>query len=441
MLLERKTIKGLFLIVLVLYLSLRSGPLSASSSEDGTRAASFLFIPVGARLLSGPSILAQMGPDASLVFSNPSALAKVEGGNMFLTGSNWLDDVSFSAFGMVVPGIPYGFKVGIGARFLYSGDLQGYDDALSVVKRSSYYDLALNLAVGRSIPWANVDLGLGTTLLRENLAGWKGDGYALTFGATYRLRGNIVDLWLENIGGKLNYRDVGFKLDRRLRLGYGRLLTVKGGNVRVGGEMSVFSSGTKELAVGVDYLLSRHFSLRAGMDHSLTGSESSGFPLKAGFGFHTSGVSVDYAFISRKYFAGTHTFSLSFPLQRFDASGEKRGGAVPAGVSKSARSGPERVMPAGPERTALEDRPPLSRRGETSQGSYLIIGGMHSRKESAQAEVQALRRENLAAVIREVDGSYLVSLGEYTDKRDAKKALERLRSAGYDFTLFELPRH
>jgi len=73
-----------------------------------------------------------------------------------------------------------------------------------------------------------------------------------------------------------------------------------------------------------------------------------------------------------------------------------------------------------------------------SSKSYLIIGGIHSRKESAQAEVLALRRENLAAVMRKVDGRYLVSLGEYSNKKDAEKALKRLRSAGYDFSLFEI---
>ena len=105
------------------------------SAQDagGTSAAPFLKIPVGARLMASPDVVAGLSPDATLMYSNPAFLSGLKRAEAFLTTSEWLDNLVFSSLGVAMPIGSRGTVVGLGATFLYSGGVQGYDSGMNVV--------------------------------------------------------------------------------------------------------------------------------------------------------------------------------------------------------------------------------------------------------------------------------------------------------------------
>src|SRR5262245_4184088 len=119
----------------------------AQTGNAGTYAAPFLKIPVGARLMSSPDIVAGLSPDATLMYSNPAFLAGLPRAQAFITTSEWLDNLIFSSAGVAMPIGHQGTVLGVGATILYSGGVQGYDAAMNVVSEESFYDMGLDVTV------------------------------------------------------------------------------------------------------------------------------------------------------------------------------------------------------------------------------------------------------------------------------------------------------
>ncbi len=74
-----------------------------AGSGAGVFGAPFLRIPIGARLMASPDVIAGMQPDASLTFSNPAFTASLTGTELFVSTSSWLDDLRFSAASVAFP--------------------------------------------------------------------------------------------------------------------------------------------------------------------------------------------------------------------------------------------------------------------------------------------------------------------------------------------------
>ena len=283
----------------------------AADENSGTFGATFLRIPVGARVMAVPDIVAGMNPDASLTFSNPAVVGDVTSGQLFLTTANWLDDLSFSAASIVVP-FQSGLRWSVGTRFLYSGGLQGFNASNQVVEEESYYDVAATTGLSKRFNGIGLALGADVTYVREHFPGQTGDGVTFSFGGSYQLQQHRVDFFARDLGGTLSFPDRGYPIDSRYTFGYGYMLNRAWGQLNLGGQMTMSRSQYQRFQIGATYMMNNYVSLRSGFDHAFSAETSLGVPLSMGIGVHYRNLNLDYAFTEQQYFSDTHTVSVTF---------------------------------------------------------------------------------------------------------------------------------
>jgi hypothetical protein len=408
------------------------GPATAGEDDVGTYGAPSLTIPIGAKVMAASDIVAGMQPDASLLFSNPAFVSRLDQPQVFLSTSNWLDDLRLTAASTVLPVGRSGWSFSGGATFLYSGDLAGYDDALNVVAEENYYDMTAVGAVTRRFETVGLSLAFGATYLRQHLYPADGNGYAFTAGAVYEVANNIFHVSAENFGGSVTFPDADYKIDGQNKLGYGRVIDTGHGAVLAGTQVVLSSTLPTRLELGVAYRFTRLLSIRTAVKDVLT-SQSESVNLDAGFSVDYNWISLDYAYTPREYFSSTHTFSVSF---RFKGAG--------AGVYN------EVSEPATPPTTApVTSSSPAARPGQTSpvitvtpgaaadekkaapaQVHYLIVAGTHASKRSAIDEARSFELLDIQAKVQHFGGKYHVVLGRYSSRKDADKARDKLGQSG-----------
>jgi len=423
-----------------------SAPLAAEEGA-GTYGAPFLRIPVGARLTTSPDVVAGMRPDASMVFSNPAFLAGVPG-EVFFSTANWLDEMRYSAASAAVPLGGGSTRLGLGATFLYSGGLQGYDSQLNVVAEDNYYDVAGVVSVSHQLARTGLSLGGGVTVLRQHQWSANANGYAFSLGAAYALGPNLIHASALNFGGRVKYPSTSYEVDPRAVVGVGRIFDTSFGQLFAGVQMDYTQVVGQRLQLGVDYQLSRLFTLRTSMPDALSAQDGSA-PFTAGMGFRYGAVRLDYAYTPQEYFGSSHTFSVAFgfgPGAWDDAHVAQQEMATEPAPKEPREAppattpviAPSQVQSRPPAQTTLppaETVAPPATRSEPPM-SWLVVAGTHGRVESAQAEVRALGLLKIPATMQALGGGrYRVLVGRYNTEAEARKALAAFSNKGHRFEL------
>jgi hypothetical protein len=384
-----------------------------------------------------------------MMFVNPAYLAEMRDIEVYLTRANWLEDLSMNGLGIVVPA-PWELNWSLGSRLLYSGGLQGYNSSGQVVAEESYYGLGFTSTLSRRFTEIGLGLGLGATYVREHLPGQSGTGLFYTIGVSYELSGHRLDFAARDIGGALSYPGRDYPIDSRYSFGYGRSFQRSWGVLGVGAEMTFARSRATRFQLGASYAANTFLTLRSSVDHMLSAPATSQTPVTAGFGIHVGKLTLDYAYASQEYFASTHTVSFTYA---FDRSGARQ---------KSSRSTPSRMGSGAGESTlkstksapseAVDKKKPVtqpSERKKPASGSsvaqeaaqtqssrtYLVIAGVHSRLESAEAEARALELLKVPSDLLSVGGKYRVVIGRYDSRREADAAVEKYRKKGHVFKI------
>jgi hypothetical protein len=373
-----------------------------------------------------------MEPDASLVFSNPAAVGHLSRGQLFFSRASWLEDLSLNAGSVVLPVTSYDLKWSLGTKLLYSGDLKGYNESNQVVAEESYYGLAFQTGVSKRFAPLGLSLGLGVSYFREHLPLETGDGFAFSLGASYQYRGHRVDFFANDLGGKIAFEGRDYPLDSRYVLGYGHIFRSGAGRFDVGGQVTISRSQVNRLQLGGAFHFHRFFTLRGGMDRPMGSTSHSQMPVTAGLGFHYGNLMVDYAFASQEYFSNTHTFSVGFLFGDASPAGRTAdGGAVPVAPIGSPEAGSKNSG------EAMTDSPERLVQAQTDQvtTSFEILAGVHSRAESAQAEMRALQLLKMPASVENDGERFRVVVGKFDSLEKANAALARLESKGHRFTI------
>lgn len=397
--------------------------LFAGDDTAGTFGASYLRVPVGAALMSVPDVVAAMDPDASLAFSNPAGIAWVSQSCVFFSRANWLDELSLNAAGAVVPFPRYNLALSVGSRLLYSGQLQGFDNDDQVVSEDSYYGLALSTALSKKFERLGLSVGVGATYMREHLPAEVGDGVTMSFGMSYERGSHHIDIFAEDVGGDISFEGHDYPVAGRYALGYGYAFNRRSGRLDVGTQVMFSHSKLNHVQLGAAYHFHRFFIFRGGFDRPFDAPETAQLPFGAGLGFRHGTLMLDYAFTPQEYFASTHTFSVGF--------------AFGAGAARSAMMAPA----LEPTASSPESNPRPVEKGGSSSASpvhepktkYAIVAGVHSRAESARAEVRALRLVKVPASMETAGDRFKVLVGRYQTLEAANSALERYEKQGHRF--------
>jgi hypothetical protein len=416
--------------VLSLLLFTAPVPAGATEADIGTYGAAFLQIPVGARLMATPDVVAGMRPDASFLFSNPALLAGLERREIFLSSASWLEDLSVNAVSAVVPLSSYGLNWSLGSRIVYSGGLQGYNAASQVVDEQSYYDVAFTTGLSRRFESVGLSVGADVTYIREHLFPQDGNGYTFSLGASYERAGNRFDVFARDLGGTISFAGNSYPIDARYVLGYGRALRRTWGTLDLGTQVTFSRSQYKRLQFGASYAVNSYFTLRSGFDHAFQAPDNAPMPLSAGLGFHFGDFNLDYAYTSQQYFSATHTFSIGFQFGRPGGGGDMPM-PRPVKAEKAPVRNPGLATPVEPK----QQPKPVTPKAAPPKTSYLIIAGIHGRLESANAEVHALRLLKIPAVTEETSAGYRVVIARFSTLKSANAALDDYAARGHRFTL------
>jgi hypothetical protein len=426
----------------------------AGESAVGTYGAPSLSIPVGARLISTSDAVVGMDPDASMLFSNPSFLATVPNTELFLTTSNWLDDMRMSAASAAFP-FGRGYTFSFGSKFLYSGDLQGFDDALNVVSEQSYYDLSATAAVAKRFGFG-LSLGLGTTYFRQHLYPQDGNGYAFDLGGSFVRGPYMVHAAALNVGGRVSFSDADYTVDSQKMAGVARMFNAGLGRVYAGAQVVFASAAPTRLELAADYRPYRYFSIKAALK-DVTGSQDGRMGLDAGFGIHYHKIALDYAYTPHEYFSSTHTFSIVFAPSggggaRTYRDEEARAAAPESGTRKKA---PETraakaeepalaapvVDPASDPRTKPQEKAPQKspQPAPPAEPTYWVVAGIHGWESSARAEARSYEVLDIPANVERMGTKFRVVIGKYKSRKDAISAINKFKKKGLVFKMIEVP--
>ena len=410
------------------------GKATASESSAGTYGAPFVNFPVGAKLTASTDVVAAMDPDASLLFSNPALLTGISSYQVFFSTSNWLDDLRLTSISTAIP-VGRGLVLSLGSSFLYSGGLQGYDDALNVVEEESYYDVSLIGAVSKQIG-AGFSLGLSGTYLRQHVLPDDGDGYALTAGASFQRGNYTAHAVARNLAGGVSFQDVSYDVDREEIIGLGRIFDAGWGSLHAGVQMVWSTSAPARLEMGANYLFHSMFSIRTALK-DVSGEQSDLLGLDAGFGVRYHKVAFEYAFTPRQYFSGTHTFSLCFTpgaggSPSYDSNQISASTSPPAPAAEPSARVVPKPLPATPRAKTQAVAPPAQ-----PAVKYVVLAGTHGWESSARAEARSLELVGIPSAIETIDGTYRVVIGVFDTRADAMSAIRKHDKAGLKFRLVE----
>ncbi len=418
------------------------GKATAGESDTGTYGAPFVNFPVGAKLTASTDIVAAMDPDASLLFSNPAFLTGVSSYQVFFSTSNWLDDLRLTSISTAIP-VGRGLVLSLGSGFLYSGGLQGYDDALNVVEEESYYDVSLIGGVSKQIG-AGLSVGLSGTYLRQHLLPDDGDGYALTAGASFQRGKYIAHAVARNLAGKVSFQDAEYDVDREEIVGLGRIFDAGWGSLHAGVQMVWSTSAPARLEMGANYRFHTMFSVRTALK-DVSGEQSDLMGLDAGFGVRYQKVAFEYAFTPREYFSGTHTFSLCFtpgdggtPSYGSNEISVSAAPPTPAATSPTPTSTPparvvSKPLPATPQTKPVAAAAPAVKPAVR----YVVLAGTHGWESSARAEARSLELVGIPAAVETIGGTYRVVIGVFDTRAAAMSAIRKHDKSGLKFRLVE----
>jgi K+-transporting ATPase c subunit len=408
----------------------------AEGEDAGTLGAPFLKIPIGAKVMAVPDVVAALQPDASLMFSNPAAVAGIPTNELFVTTANWLDDVNLSAISAAFPIGSRDLRWSLGTRLLSSNNLQGLNASNQVVSETNYYDVAFTTGIAKS--FSNIGLALGgdVTYVRQHLPEEDGDGVTLSLGASYAFGANRVDAFARDLGGKLSYADRDYDIDSQYMFGYTRRFNQSWGIVHLGGQVAMSQSDYRRVRIGAAYLMNQHFTFRAGLDQTLDATTSESTPITAGMGVHYGSFYLDYAFTSQEYFASRHTFSVVFEWGKaYGSAGQDAANMSQSGQEPSAQGSSAAKAGAAAGAAAATTKAVTGTEEPGGVASYTVVAGVHSNIESARSEVRALRLLNIPAFV-ETDGTrYRVVIARFESRKDAEQAVEKYRKEGHVFTV------
>lgn len=425
----RSRVTSLFVLPAVLVL-LSALPVGAGEENAGTYGAPSLKIPVGAKLMSAPDVLAGMEPDASLLFSNPAFISRLGAPQVFVSTSNWLDYMRLNALSACVPLGRWGLSLSAGSTLLYSGDLRGYDEALNVVAEESYYDLSVSGSAIKEIPSIGLSFSLGGTWLRQHQYPADGDGFSFTAGAVYTRGANTLHFVAKNMGGTVEFAGASYDIDSEKIVGYGRTFNTATGSVMAAAQMVFSSAASERFEVGLGYRFNRLLTVRTSV-RDVTDSRSEGLAVDAGLSVRYNQISIDYAYTPHEYFASTHTVSLAFTFRGGQGGGPMMDRDGEASESPQSHKPPPERQPA--PAAGVEVVP--GQKSVTVQPApatvYLLVTGIYSWEEGARQEVRELELRGITAAVEKSDNRYMVVLGRYEDREKAGAALQKLEQEGH----------
>ncbi len=333
-----KTIK-IFLIILFAVSQLLAGEIT----KVGTTVSQFVKIGVGARSAGMGESYVAAANDASAMFWNPAALARLNKNQALFVRTNWIADITYNFAGIAMPFGELG-TLGVYYAGLTMNDMQVRTEYQQdgTGEFFSASDLALGLSYGKNIT-QRFAFGVGLKYLRNQIWHETASIMAVDVGITYKtsLDGLNLGMALSNFGNKMQlngkdllvFHDIDPNLDGNNDKIISQLNTEKFDiplTFRIGLSYDAIKSDFHKLTIAVDGITPNDYKeylnigaeygfrnmvfLRAGYKGIGIANRENGFSAGAGLkhsfigGF---GIILDYAYVDFGRFNNVQRFSLS----------------------------------------------------------------------------------------------------------------------------------
>jgi hypothetical protein len=305
---KKNILKSLFVLAACF---LTSG---VQAGGNGTTAANFLTLVVGARASALGEAYSAWANDATALYWNPAGLNRIEKRSVAFMHATYLNSSSFDY-------LAYGQKLGngtlgAGLQYFSAGDIDKRNTNNVKIGTFGPNDLAVSLGYARSVGdlLPGYTWGASVKYIRSTLVD-SASTFALDLGAlspAYFDNRATFAITLSNLGSGLKYTTESDDLPRQVRVGN---VTKILDHWSAGVDVVVPQEGDTFVALGTEYDLplgqTMSVALRTGYNTQRQDVEGfTGFTFGTGLVFQ--GWAVDYGFIPYGNIDNTHRISLSY---------------------------------------------------------------------------------------------------------------------------------
>lgn len=233
-----------------------------------TVGAQFLKLPIGARGAAMGGAFTAVADDASCVWWNVGALARLQGDMLAVHHTPWFADINLSQITYVTHFGALPGTVAAHARALYMPE----DDVRTVSRPDGEGttfdagDISLGVSYSRSLT-DKFSTGVGMNFVQSTLATYSASAVTFDFGTLYDTgyRNVTIGMQIQNIGSQMTFIEEAVKVPTLFRVGMAsRLLDRRGHRMLLAGEFSHPPDNAERANVGVEYSFQSLLFLRGG---------------------------------------------------------------------------------------------------------------------------------------------------------------------------------
>lgn len=284
---------------------------TAAASGTGTTGAQFLRLGAGARPVAMGGAYTAIADDASGPQYNPAGIARAQHKEAIASYIDYLEGISYGYIGYIHP-FQNGSALGLALAYLDSGAIDQTDLAGSAIGTFSSTQSLLLLTYARTIG-SKISLGTNFKVFQQKIEQEKANGYALDFGASYKLWPRFsVGVNVQNLGPGVKFVQEKDPLPLTVKAGVAYIfiedkLTLSSDAKYQPKEDSKISEN-----VGLEYWVNQNLALRIGYDTANLSDIENFNGITAGLGFQIAGFNLHYAWMPYGILGDTHRISVGY---------------------------------------------------------------------------------------------------------------------------------
>lgn len=200
--------KYLYILAILVVVFSLSASAFAQLNNEGTSAATFLKIGVGARAQGMGSAFVAQANDIFALYYNPSGIIHIDGRQVAFSQVDWVSDIQMQYFAVALP-IGLEGKIGVAITNLTMGEMKvtnwEFPDGTGQTFAAS--NMALGVTYARRIT-DHFAIGITAKYIEEKISQSAATGYAVDIGTQYTtgFNGMRIGMALTNFGSKLTMR-------------------------------------------------------------------------------------------------------------------------------------------------------------------------------------------------------------------------------------------
>ncbi len=280
-----------------------------AAGEAGTSGFLFLRLGNGARAGGMGEAFTAVADDATSIYYNPGGMASIEGVELNVTHSEWVQDIRFEQ--ITVLNEMFGGTAGLSFTGLYYGEMDRYGDYPSLVPDGTFAPYDLSVAAGYAMDvLPNLSAGVSAKVIYEKIDFESATGWAVDAGILHKsaIEGLTLGVSMLNLGPTAKFVEETFYPPFTLRGGgaYRYEAPWLHGSAILAGDALFPNDGEAKLHLGLEYNYGSMLSIRTGYKANYY---AQGFTL--GLGVKYRSFAIDYAYLPIEFELGdSHRFSI-----------------------------------------------------------------------------------------------------------------------------------